>query len=114
MRRFCSSVPPGKRTSCSGSMVRNTSFSIYAGQISGIFGLVGAGRTEMMKVVSGVIKRDLFYGGDVRLEDSPLGGARFVITLPARTLPDSFFDVTGDLAHADTLGDGTSTATPPR
>jgi hypothetical protein len=33
MRRFCSSVPPGKRTSCSGSMVRNTSFSIYAGQI---------------------------------------------------------------------------------
>src|SRR5215475_5050119 len=36
----------------SGSMVRNTSFSIYAGQISGIFGLVGAGRTEMMKVVA--------------------------------------------------------------
>ena len=40
----------------SGSMVRNTSFSIYAGQIAGIFGLVGAGRTEMMKVVAGVIK----------------------------------------------------------
>ncbi|WP_175721983.1 ATP-binding protein [Burkholderia anthina] len=29
----------------------------------------------------------LVHGGDVRLEDSPLGGARFVITLPARTLP---------------------------
>ena len=49
-------------------MVRNTSFSIYAGQIAGIFGLVGAGRTEMMKVVAGVAKRDLFYGGDVRLD----------------------------------------------
>ncbi|HDR9877656.1 TPA: HAMP domain-containing protein [Burkholderia cenocepacia] len=33
------------------------------------------------------------HGGDVRLEDSPLGGARFVITLPARALPDSLFDV---------------------
>lgn len=51
----------------SGSMVRNTSFSFYAGQITGIFGLVGAGRTEMMKVVAGVLKRDLFYGGEVML-----------------------------------------------
>ena len=42
----------------SGSMVRNTSFSIFAGQVTGIFGLVGAGRTETMKVVAGVIKRD--------------------------------------------------------
>lgn len=56
----------------------------------------------------------LVHGGDVRLEDSPLGGARFVITLPARTLPDSFFDAAGDLAHADAPGDSTSTATPPR
>jgi two-component system OmpR family sensor kinase len=32
------------------------------------------------------------HGGDVRLEDSPLGGARFVITLPARTLPDGLDD----------------------
>ncbi|WP_204356088.1 ATP-binding protein [Burkholderia sp. JP2-270] len=56
----------------------------------------------------------LVHGGDVRLEDSPLGGARFVITLPARTLPDSFFDVTADLAHAGAPGDGTSIAAPPR
>ena len=56
----------------------------------------------------------LVHGGDVRLEDSPLGGARFVITLPARTLPDSFFDATEDLAHADAPGAGTSTAVPPR
>lgn len=29
----------------------------------------------------------LVHGGNVRLEDSPLGGARFVISLPARVLP---------------------------
>ena len=34
-----------------GSMVRNTSFSLYAGQVTGIFGLVGSGRTETLKVV---------------------------------------------------------------
>ena len=49
-----------------GKMVRNTSFSIFAGQITGIFGLVGSGRTEMAKVVCGILKRDLFYGGEVR------------------------------------------------
>ena len=32
----------------------------------------------------------LVHGGDVRLEDSPLGGARFVMTLPAREEPDAF------------------------
>ena len=53
----------------SGRMVRNTSFSVFAGQVTGIFGLVGAGRTEMMKVVAGVLKRDLFHGGDVILEN---------------------------------------------
>jgi ABC-type branched-subunit amino acid transport system ATPase component len=64
----------------SGSMVRNTSFSIYAGQIAAIFGLVGGGRTEMMKVVAGVIKRDLFYGGDV-----PLDGKQVRYRVPRNT-----------------------------
>jgi simple sugar transport system ATP-binding protein len=48
-----------------GKMVRNTSFSIYRGQVTTIFGLVGSGRTEMAKVVCGVLKRDFFYGGEV-------------------------------------------------
>ena len=47
-------------------MVRNTSFSVFAGQITGIFGLIGSGRTETAKVVAGVLKRDLFHGGEVR------------------------------------------------
>lgn len=50
-----------------GSMVRNTSFSLFAGQITGVFGLIGSGRTEAAKVIAGVAKRDLFHGGQIRL-----------------------------------------------
>ena len=50
-----------------GRMVRNTSFSVYAGQITGVFGLIGSGRTESLKVVAGVLKRNFFHGGIVRL-----------------------------------------------
>ena len=51
-----------------GSIVRNTSFSVFSGQITGMFGLVGAGRTETMKIIAGVLKRDFFRGGEVRLK----------------------------------------------
>jgi simple sugar transport system ATP-binding protein len=51
------------------NVVRNTSFSIFAGQITGIFGLVGSGRTETARIIAGVAKRDLFFGGDVRLKE---------------------------------------------
>ncbi len=50
-----------------GAMVRNNSFSIYAGQITGIFGLIGSGRTETAKVIAGVQKRNYFHGGEVKL-----------------------------------------------
>jgi simple sugar transport system ATP-binding protein len=50
-----------------GNMVRNNSFTIYAGQITGVFGLIGSGRTETAKIVSGIVKRDFFHGGEVRL-----------------------------------------------
>ena len=36
------------------AMVKNNSFSVFAGQITGMFGLVGSGRTETFKVVAGV------------------------------------------------------------
>jgi len=55
-----------------GNLVRNTAFSIFAGQVTGVFGLVGAGRTETMKVVSGVLKRDFFHGGEVRFKERPV------------------------------------------
>ena len=50
------------------NVVRNTSFSIFAGQITGVFGLVGSGRTETARIIAGVAKRDFFHGGDVRFE----------------------------------------------
>jgi simple sugar transport system ATP-binding protein/ribose transport system ATP-binding protein len=63
-----------------GSMVRNTSFSIYGGQVTGIFGLVGSGRTETMKVVAGVLKRDFFHGGEIKLGGEPV---RYRVPAPA-------------------------------
>ena len=55
-----------------GTMVRNTSFSVFSGQITGVFGLIGSGRTETFKVVAGVIKRDYTHGGKVLFNDRPV------------------------------------------
>jgi len=52
-----------------GNIVKNTSFSIYAGQITGMFGLIGSGRTETAKIIAGVDKRNFFNGGEIRLRD---------------------------------------------
>ena len=46
--------------------VRNNSFSIFEGQITGVFGLIGSGRTETFKIVAGIYKRDFLRGGDDR------------------------------------------------
>ena len=55
-----------------GAMVRNNSFSIFEGQITGVFGLIGSGRTETFKVVSGIYKRDFLRGGTIELDDKPV------------------------------------------
>jgi len=59
-----------------GAAVKNNSFSVFSGQITGIFGLIGSGRTETAKVVSGVLKRDFFHGGQVRLDGKPVLAGR--------------------------------------
>lgn len=63
-----------------GAMVRNTSFSVFAGQVTGVFGLIGSGRTETFKIISGVLKRDFFHGGEVRLSGKPV---RYKVPRPA-------------------------------
>lgn len=74
-----------------GSMVRNTSFSVYAGQITGIFGLIGSGRTETAKVISGVLKRNFLHGGVVKLD------GRFVrYRVPRPAVRDGIAYVTED------------------
>lgn len=53
-------------------VVRNMAFSAYAGEIVGIYGLVGAGRSETAMIVSGIMKRRRLRGGRVRLNGEPV------------------------------------------
>jgi ABC-type sugar transport system ATPase subunit len=55
-----------------GTMVRAMSFSVRAGEVTGIAGLIGSGRTEAAKVISGVLKRDTVNGGRVLLDGQPV------------------------------------------
>jgi ABC-type sugar transport system ATPase subunit len=63
-----------------GKMVRNTSFSVYEGQVTGVFGLIGSGRTETFKIVAGIYKRDFLRGGAITLDDRPV---RYYTPAPA-------------------------------
>lgn len=89
-------APPGKRVMSvqnlsMGKAVRNTSFTLYAGQVTGIFGLIGSGRTETAKIISGVLKRNIFHGGEVFLDDEPV---RYRVPRPA--MKDGIVYVTED------------------
>jgi simple sugar transport system ATP-binding protein len=77
--------PPGERVLTIENlrmlpMVKNNSLSIFAGQVTGIFGLVGSGRTETFKVAAGVLKRDFFHGGEIFLRGKPV---RYLTPAPA-------------------------------
>ncbi|TMV15325.1 sugar ABC transporter ATP-binding protein [Arenibacterium halophilum] len=72
-------------------VVKNNSFSVYSGQITGIFGLIGSGRTEAAKVISGIYKRDFFHGGEVRLNNRPV---RY--RTPLKAVKDGIVYVTED------------------
>jgi simple sugar transport system ATP-binding protein len=57
-RRKTAMRPAGKRVLSienlrMAAMVKNNSLSVFAGQITGVFGLVGSGRTETFKVAAG-------------------------------------------------------------
>ena len=51
------------------------------GQITGVFGLIGSGRTETFKVVSGIYKRNFLRGGDIELDGKPV---RYYVPAPGR------------------------------
>ena len=73
------------------NVVRNTSFSIFAGQITGMFGLVGSGRTETARIIAGVDKRDVFHGGEVRF-----AGRSVRYRTPRKAVSDGVVYVTED------------------
>jgi ABC-type sugar transport system ATPase subunit len=55
-----------------GMAVKNMSFSAYAGEVVGIAGLIGSGRTEIAKIICGALKRNLINGGMIYLRGKPI------------------------------------------
>ena len=68
--------PPAPAGKCSASRTcrwaewSGTFLHDLCGQITGVFGLIGSGRTETAKIVAGVVKRDFFHGGEVRCSNA--------------------------------------------
>jgi len=73
------------------NVVRNNSFSIFEGQITGVFGLIGSGRTETFKIVSGIYKRDFLRGGTIELDGEPV---RYLV--PREAVMDGIVYITED------------------
>jgi simple sugar transport system ATP-binding protein len=63
-----------------GNVVNNMSFSIFPGEITGIAGLIGSGRSEVAKVIMGHTKRN-FSGGQIWLN-----GREIRYVLPAQAV----------------------------
>ncbi|MHC4046675.1 ATP-binding cassette domain-containing protein [Bradyrhizobium sp. 23AC] len=55
-----------------GSIVKNMSFSVYEGEVVGVAGLVGSGRTEIAHIICGARKRNFLRGGLTYLRDKPV------------------------------------------
>jgi ABC-type sugar transport system ATPase subunit len=74
-----------------GAVVKNTSFSIYSGEITCLAGLIGSGRTEMMKIVAGALRRNLLFGGTILFE-----GERVRFKEPAEAVRKGICYITED------------------
>ncbi|MGB3834600.1 MAG: sugar ABC transporter ATP-binding protein [Mesorhizobium sp.] len=84
-----------------GSMVNNMSFSVFPGEITGIAGLIGSGRSEVAKVIMGHTKRN-WRGGRIWLD-----GREIRYSLPAQAVADGIAYVSEDRkldGFFDTLG----------
>lgn len=74
-----------------GMVVKNMSFSVYAGEVVGIAGLIGSGRTEIAKIISGALKRNLINGGTIKLRGKPI---RYRV--PKQAIDDGIAYITED------------------
>ena len=74
-----------------GNVVKNMSFSAFPGEVLGIAGLIGSGRTETAKVVSGDLKRNRLHGGRVLLNGRPV---RYRV--PKQAVDDGIVYITED------------------
>lgn len=74
-----------------GDVVKNMSFSVYAGEVVGIAGLIGSGRTEVSKIIFGALKRDFLRGGKILLNGKPV---RYRV--PKQAIDDGIVYITED------------------
>jgi rhamnose transport system ATP-binding protein len=58
-----------REVSCACARISNVSLEIRAGQIVGLAGMIGAGRTELARVIFGITPAD---SGEIRLNDQPV------------------------------------------
>ena len=70
-----------------GAAVRDASFKLRKGEVLGISGLVGAGRTELLRLIAGVDRPE---AGEIRVEGQPLalGNPRTAIAAGLGLLPE--------------------------
>ncbi len=73
-----------------GNAVRDVSFEVRAGEIFGISGLIGAGRTELLRLIYGADRAD---GGQVLLGDPP---QRLSLRSPADSVRQGIALITED------------------
>ena len=73
-----------------GSMVNNMSFSVFPGEVTGIAGLIGSGRSEAAKVIVGHTKRNL-DGGRIWLD-----GKEIRYSAPSQAIADGIAYVSED------------------
>jgi ABC-type sugar transport system ATPase subunit len=74
-----------------GSVVKNMSFSVYAGEVVGMAGLVGSGRTEIAHIICGARKRNFLRGGLIYLNGRPV---RYRV--PRQAIKDGIVYITED------------------
>jgi ABC-type sugar transport system ATPase subunit len=74
-----------------GSVVKNMSFSVYAGEVVGMAGLVGSGRTEVAHIICGARKRNFLRGGLIYLNGRPV---RYRV--PRQAIKDGIVYITED------------------
>jgi ABC-type sugar transport system ATPase subunit len=74
-----------------GSVVKNMSFSVYQGEIVGLAGLVGSGRTEVAHIICGARKRNFLRGGHIYLN-----GKAVRYRVPRQAVHDGIVYITED------------------
>jgi ABC-type sugar transport system ATPase subunit len=74
-----------------GEVVKGMSFSLYAGEVTVLAGLVGAGRTEVAKIIAGALKRRFLRGGRIYLR-----GKSIRYRSPLQAIRDGIVYVTED------------------